>query len=208
MQNLFKISHNNFAQEKQQIFFAQTIDCVTTIPSIHPSVHPSGGNQVLQALVVERNQRSPCKWLTSLYMVVPTIDPHHYGCSQHWFASLWLFSPLIHISLRLLFPTLIHIIMVVVPTIDPHPYSCCSHHWSTSIQLLFPPLIHITTVVPTIDPHHYGCSHHRSTSLRLFPPSIHIITVVVPTIDSHYKWNWSNHKWNRHTDRSTGGHKV
>jgi hypothetical protein len=57
--------------------------------------------------------------------------------------------------------------------------------------LLFPPSIHITTVVvPTIDPHHYGCcSHHWSTSLWLFPPSIPIIMVVVPTIDSHYKWN-------------------
>ncbi len=184
-------------------------ESVTTVPSIHPSI--GWEPKVVQALVLELNQRSPwiygCShyWPTSLYMVVPTIDSHHH---------IWLFPPLIHIipivstidphlivvvpnihpstSLQSLFPPLIHITMVV-PTIDSHHYGHCSHHWFASLWL-FPPLIHIATVVPTIDSHHYGhCSHYWFASLQLFPPLIHI-TTVVPTIDSHH-YSCCSHHW-------------
>ncbi len=148
-------------------------------------------------------------------MVVPTIDSHHHiWLFPHWSTSLWsLFPPLMHIitvtSLRLLFPPfdshhhiwlfppLIHItsfvftidpyLITVVPNIDPHHYGCCSHHRSTSLRLLFPPSIHITTVVvPTIDPHHYGCSHHQFPLLwLLFPPLIHITSGISTPTGGH-----------------------
>jgi hypothetical protein len=53
--------------------------------------------------------------------------------------------------------------------------------------LLFPPSIHITTVVvPTIDPHHYGCSHHQFPLLwLLFPPLIHITSGISTPTGGH-----------------------